>query len=67
MTITIKTTSNTTPCRRCASTGDYITGTLNGKPVGPGGICFRCGGKGYQTVEDKRRNEYYDEHRSYSL
>lgn len=47
-------------CRRCAGTGRYITGTLNGKPTGPGGPCFRCAGKGFQTKADKRRNWGYD-------
>jgi hypothetical protein len=47
-------------CERCIGTGKFITGTLNGKPTGPGGICYRCGGKGYQTVADARRNYGYD-------
>lgn len=47
-------------CGRCAHTGDFITGTHNGKPVGPGGICFRCNGKGYHTHEDRKRNWGYD-------
>ena len=50
-------------CRRCAGTGQYITGVTNGVPTGPGGLCFRCGGKGYQTAKDMRRNAYYDAHR----
>jgi hypothetical protein len=36
-------------CRRCVGTGMFITGMLNGKPTGPGGPCFRCGGNGKQT------------------
>lgn len=40
---------STTRCQRCAGTGQFITGTENGKPTGPGGICFRCEGKGVQT------------------
>lgn len=47
-------------CRRCAGTGRYITGTLNGVPVGPGGPCYRCAGKGFQTKADQRRNWGYD-------
>ena len=47
-------------CERCAGTGKFITGSMNGKPTGPGGICFRCGGKGYQTDSDERRNYGYD-------
>lgn len=27
-----------------------------------GGVCFRCGGKGYQDDADRRRNAYYDNH-----
>lgn len=47
-------------CRRCAGTGQFITRVENGVPTGPGGICFRCGGKGYQTVKDSTRNQFYD-------
>ena len=50
-------------CSACAGTGQYITHVENGVPKGPGGICFRCGGKGYQTEADKRRNWGYDIHR----
>jgi len=49
-------------CRRCAGTGAFITRIENGKPKGPGGICFRCAGKGYQTDADHKRNDYYDAH-----
>lgn len=49
-------------CERCSGTGQFITMSLNGKPTGPGGICFRCEGKGYQTEADKRRNWGYDNH-----
>jgi hypothetical protein len=41
-------------CRRCAGTGQYV------KPTGPGGICFRCKGKGEQNEADARRNWGYD-------
>ena len=54
-------------CGRCAGTGRYITGSVNGKPVGPGGECFRCGGKGAHDQEDRRRNDYYETHRSITL
>jgi len=47
-------------CRRCAGTGQFITYVENGKPKGPGGVCFRCGGKTYHTQEDRRRNNGYD-------
>lgn len=36
-------------CRRCGGTGQFITAIVNGKPTGPGGICFRCEGKGRIT------------------
>lgn len=52
--------ANDIRCGRCAATGRFITMLLNGVPTGPGGICFRCGGKGYQTPEDVRRNDAYD-------
>lgn len=48
------------PCRRCAMTGSFVTGVVNGKPVGPGGVCYRCDGKGYQTWLDGKRNMYAD-------
>lgn len=50
-------------CRRCSATGKFITGTNNGKPIGPGGDCFRCGGKGYHDQADRRRNYGADMHR----
>lgn len=49
-------------CRRCAGTGAFVTMVLNGRPTGPGGICFRCEGKGYQTARDEERNDHYDEY-----
>jgi hypothetical protein len=33
----------------------------NGKFIGQTGTCFRCGGKGYQSEADVRRNRYYDD------
>lgn len=51
------------PCRECCGTGDFITGTVNGKPTGPGGAHYRCNGKGVRNVEDERRNYGYDIHR----
>lgn len=54
-------------CGRCAGTGQFITQICNDVPTGPGGMCFRCRGKGYQTSEDMRRNAYYDEHRPVSF
>lgn len=49
-------------CRRCAGTGRFITMVENGQPKGPGGICFRCAGKGVQNDYDVRRNEEHDKH-----
>ena len=57
------TTKKTEKCERCAGTGRFITGSMNGRPTGPGGVCFRCGGKGHQTEADRRRNFGYDNHR----
>lgn len=51
------------PCRECAGTGKFITGTVNGVPKGPGGEHFRCGGKGMRNDADERRNYGYDMHR----
>jgi hypothetical protein len=48
------------PCRRCAGTGQYITKVVNGTPTGPGGICYRCNGKGRQNDADRCRNYGYD-------
>ena len=47
-------------CQRCAGTGRFITYVENGVPRGPGGECYRCRGKGYQTDADSRRNWGYD-------
>lgn len=55
------------PCQRCVQTGRFITGVLNGRPTGPGGACFRCGGKGHHTQKDRRRNAYYDAHQRVRL
>jgi hypothetical protein len=49
-------------CGRCAGTGMFITGMVNGQPVGNGGQCFRCRGKGKQTYADGKRNMAYDRH-----
>ena len=48
------------PCARCGGTGLFVTMVVNGRPTGPGGICYRCGGKGEQTDTDRRRNFGYD-------
>ncbi len=49
-------------CGRCAGTGQFVTMVKNGKPTGPGGICYRCEGKGRQNYTDAKRNTYYDKH-----
>lgn len=49
-------------CGRCAGTGQFITGMVNGKPVGPGGICFRCAGKGVQVSCGVERHVYVAKH-----
>lgn len=46
-------------CGRCAGTGAFVTGSLNGKPTGPGGHCYRCNGKGFHTFADRKRNYGY--------
>lgn len=51
-------------CRRCAGTGAFITYVENGIPKGPGGECFRCSGKGEQTLKDAKRNAYHDLHQT---
>lgn len=48
------------PCRRCAGTGRFITYVENGVPKGPGGPCYRCNGKGVQTLADHHRNYGFD-------
>lgn len=47
-------------CSRCAGTGQFITYVENGVPKGPGGICYRCNGKGVTTTDDRKRNYGYD-------
>lgn len=47
-------------CGRCAHTGSFVTAMVNGKPSGPGGICFRCNGKGFHTARDRQRNNGYE-------
>ena len=47
-------------CGRCSGTGRFITYVENGVPKGPGGICFRCGGKGHHDQNDRRRNDAHD-------
>jgi len=49
-------------CGRCAQTGRFITYVENGKPKGPGGICYRCEGNGFHSRDDRKRNLYHDMH-----
>lgn len=57
---TDKETEGTHRCGRCAGTGMFITYVENGVPRGPGGVCFRCGGKGAHTQADRKRNYWFD-------
>ena len=54
-------------CGRCGGTGKFVTYVENGKPRGPGGECFRCQGKGYQTLKDAQRNIAHDMHQTIRL
>lgn len=47
-------------CSRCAGTGRFVTYVENNVPKGPGGHCFRCGGKGFHNQDDRKRNNGYD-------
>jgi hypothetical protein len=48
----------------CGGSGKFYSGgmILNGVYTGTIGVCYRCGGKGYQTEADVKRNRYYDSH-----
>ena len=46
-------------CGRCAGTGRFITYVENGVLKGPGGVCFRCNGKGWHDESDRKRNLNY--------
>lgn len=52
------------PCLDCGSTGTrHLAGSVvNGVFVGSSGVCYRCSGQGRQTMDDVRRNTYYDMH-----
>lgn len=49
-------------CYQCDGSGIFYMGgpTVNGVYKGKSGPCFRCGGKGHNTVADEKRNTYYD-------
>ena len=48
----------------CGGSGIYYGHgqIVNGVFKGHTGTCFRCGGKGWQTEADEKRNNYYDNH-----
>lgn len=48
----------------CSGTGKFYSGgaVVNGQYTGTVGVCFRCGGKGWQNEADRKRNDYYDNH-----
>lgn len=52
-----------TPCS-CGGSGLFYGrgAVVNGKFTGNVGTCFRCGGKGWQSPADVKRNAYYDVH-----
>lgn len=47
-------------CKRCSGSGQYVR--RDGSHVVSMNECYRCEGKGHQTLEDARRNRAYDEH-----
>ena len=47
-------------CGRCGGSGQYVRHGQGGAVLSSG-ECFRCGGKGHQTLEDARRNRAFDE------
>jgi len=56
-------------CDGCNGSGIYYGAgaVVNGHFVGFKGKCFRCGGHGWQNDADRKRNRYYDDHRTYSF
>jgi DnaJ-class molecular chaperone len=50
-------------CDGCRGDGVYYGAgsVVNGVFMGFTGTCFRCGGKGFQTIEDRQRCRYYDD------
>lgn len=47
-------------CNKCEGSGIYCWTSKNNNPCS--GQCNRCGGKGYQDFNDRRKNYYYDRH-----
>jgi DnaJ-class molecular chaperone len=48
-------------CDGCSGDGQYFRGHIeNGVRKGFIGTCFRCGGKGWQSEADRKRNYGYD-------
>lgn len=48
------------PCAACAGTGTFEVAIAMGGEAPSSGVCYRCSGKGFQTVEDEQRNDKYD-------
>ncbi len=59
-------TRDSIKCPACLGTGKYYgKGHVeNGRFIGYIGDCYRCGGKGRQTMADVQRNTAYDMRRS---
>ena len=51
-------------CYKCAGSGTFYGRGIveNGVFKGFSGPCFGCKGKGYQTPQDSKRNNYYWNH-----
>jgi len=58
-----------TDCDGVCKNGTYFGAGYveNGVFKGFTGTCFRCGGKGYQTESDRRRNWGYDRNRRFTF
>jgi hypothetical protein len=50
----------TIPCEKCHGTGVFSWGPVNNGQVAHSGDCYRCIGKGKQSISDLRRNYGYD-------
>ena len=51
-------------CAPCHATGFYHYTNKDGTQTKTGRTCYRCGGKGFQTHADARRNWGYDQFRT---
>ena len=52
-----------THCNNCNGKGIYYFGTCINGVMSCSGPCFQCQSKGYQTIEDRKRNWGYNQHR----